>query len=119
MPSSGPGRFASAVDLNPTNYASTSADGTDGVSQVGLALDATLTNGNEHAMLWKGTAASAVDLNPAAYSNSVAYGVSGTQQVGFAFGGNDGHDHAMMWAGSAATAIDLSPTQLTDITGSL
>ena len=53
------------VDLNPTGLvvATSVAYGTNGTQQVGYG-NGTDTGGEDHAMVWSGTAASAVDLNP-------------------------------------------------------
>lgn len=52
------GTAASAVDLNPSGFTSSQANGVTDGEQAGSARSA---NGVSHAMLWRGTAASAVD----------------------------------------------------------
>ena len=77
--------------------------GISGTQQVGWG-QGSATGGNEHALLWSGTAESCVDLNPSGFDGSYAYGISGTQQVGY------GDGHALLWYGSAVSYVDLHPS---------
>jgi hypothetical protein len=111
-----------SVNLHPTNllgYQYSSAEGTDGVSQVGYAYNAL---GIQHGMLWHGTANSAIDLHPTApglmLERSVAIGVSGNQQVGF-MRRSFSADHAVVWNGTPESAIDLHPILLEGIADSI
>src|SRR5262245_33572441 len=89
-----------ATLLHPAPFTTTSGlAGADG-SQVGSG-SGPLTGGQDHALLWNGTADSYVDLNPAGFSSSRAYGASSTNQVGSAT--SAGSDHAMLWSGTAAS----------------
>ena len=93
------GTEASWVDLHPTGFEGSCANGISGGQQVGWA---TLSYaGITHAGLWSGTAASWVDLNPAGATWSQANGVSAGYQVGSADG------HASLWNGTAASWVDL------------
>jgi hypothetical protein len=74
------------------------------------------TGGQNHALLWNGTANSAVDLNPATFNVSNSIGTDGGNQVWFAAGaGTANQAHAVLWSGTANSAIDLNPTNLTGI----
>ena len=53
-----------------------------GSTQVGSGRGPS-TDGNSHALLWRGTAASAVDLHPPEFLSSIAAAVSGANQVGY------------------------------------
>lgn len=92
------------VDLHPTGFTSSIALTTNGTQQSGYGT----INGNDHALLWNGTAASAVDLNPAGFSFSQAYGAGGGQQVGLGGTSASSPSHALLWTGTAS-AIDLNP----------
>lgn len=64
------GTAASAVDLNPSGFTSSQANGATDGEQAGSARSA---NGVSHAMLWRGTAASAVDPRaflPSGFTNA-------------------------------------------------
>jgi hypothetical protein len=88
---------ASVVDLNPSGFISSYANGTSGGQQVGYGT----TGGNYHALLWSGTAASAVDLQsflPSDYTQSLAEGVDANGNiVGYAFNSSTGQYDAMLW----------------------
>ena len=100
----------SAVDLNPTGFKISNANGVGGGQQVGRGAGSS-TGGSDHALLWNGTAASAVDLNPSSlgFNSSEAYGTNGSQQVGW---GDTYYSHALLWNGTAASAVDLNPSGL-------
>lgn len=75
--------------------------------QVGLGDDA---QGNEHPLLWTGTAASAVDLTPTnltGFSGARLMATDGVQQVGEARLANLTISHPMLWSGTADSAVDL------------
>lgn len=94
------------VDLNPSGFQNSGANGTSGGYQSGYAYNgnpATVT----HAMLWNGTAASAVDLNPAGYSSSAAEGILNGVETGEAVA-SDGNEHGGIWAGTP-TFVDMNP----------
>jgi hypothetical protein len=104
------GTAASMVDLTPASvpgsqYAvQASADGTDGVHQVGAA--------NEFAAYWSGSAASYQSLGPSNLpnlSNADATALRGNQIVGFATDAA-GHEHPLLWNGVTTNAIDLLPS---------
>jgi hypothetical protein len=103
------GTAASAVDLRPVGLAGynlsedfSEAFGVGREQQVGIAH---FSQGDQHAVLWSGTAASAIDLDPTGtLGSSLAWATNGTHQVGSC--GNFG---AMLWAGSAASAVKLQP----------
>lgn len=99
------GTAASAVDLNPAGYTSSTAYGISmtGETQVG--------NADGDAMLWHGSASSATDLNPAGFYASTAYGTDDAQQVGAGRvrAETGGPEHALLWSGTAASAVDLNP----------
>lgn len=93
-----------AIDLNPSGFSHSVAQGISGTQQVGCGG---ATGGNEHALLWSSSAASYVDLNPSGFEWSEAFGISGTQQVG------RGDSHALLWSGTAASYVDLNPSGFT------
>jgi hypothetical protein len=83
---------------------------TNGTQQVGDGLNS--LGGQDHALIWSGTASSAVDLNPSGYAASVALGISPNvnQQVGWASSDGDALDeHAALWTGTASSFLDLNP----------
>lgn len=90
------------VDLHPSGFTYSAASATDGVQQVG--------GGDDHALLWSGSANNVIDLHPPGYTRSRALGVSGGQQVGW--GSTSGLElpRALLWTGSAQSAVDLNPT---------
>jgi hypothetical protein len=100
------------TDLNPSNFTLSEAEATDGIQQVGDG-QTPATGGNQHALLWNGSAASAVDLNPSSLgvTNSFTNGVGGGQQVGYGYG-SDEISHALLWTGTASSAVDLNPSNL-------
>jgi len=101
------GSAASCVDLNPSGWDNSNANGTSGTQQVGWG-QGSATGGNEHALLWNGSASSYADLNPSGFDNSLASGISGTQQVGGGSGSATGNvSHALLWNGTADSYIDL------------
>src|SRR3954462_1775168 len=104
-----------AIDLNPSGFTSSEADGIANGQQVGVAAGPA-TDFDSHAILWTGTAASAVDLNPSpsGATMSQAYGVADGQQVGFSGGTATGNPHAILWTGTAASAVDLNPSGFTN-----
>jgi hypothetical protein len=106
---------APAINLTPPGFAGAQAFATDGVQQVGQAIQTIGAGNHDHAYVWSGTAASGVDLHPTSlplsYRSSWANGVGGGQQVGVgeyydAFQGP--RTHAMVWSGTAASAVDLN-----------
>jgi len=52
-----------AIDLTPSGFDNSFAYGISGTQQVGGG-SGSATGGNQHALLWSGSAASFVDLNP-------------------------------------------------------
>ncbi len=105
-----------AIDLNPSGFDFSEASGVAGGQQVGVG-SGPATGGQEHALLWSGTAASVKDLHPSGFEDfggSQAFGVAGGQQVGVA-GGNIfvgpfiASAHALLWSGTAASVVDLTP----------
>ena len=104
-----------AIDLNPSGFTSSVAEGIGDGQQVGFAAN----GGPGQAILWTGTAASALNLNPSGLGLpfSSANGVANGQQVGSAFHSNDNLNHAILWTGTAASAVDLNtflPAGFTD-----
>ena len=97
-----------AIDLNPSGFTSSVAEGIGDGQQVGFAAN----GGPGQAILWTGTAASALNLNPSGLGLpfSSANGVANGQQVGSAFHSNDNINHAILWTGTAASAVDLTPS---------
>jgi probable HAF family extracellular repeat protein len=88
------------VDLQPSGFTSSAAEGVAGGQQVGYA-DANAI----HAFLWTGTAASAVDLNgflPSGFIGSVATGIDESGDiVGYAYV-TPTTLHAFLWEPVAA-----------------
>ena len=97
------------MDLHPlSGYTSSQAFAASGSQQLGYG---TTMFGQNHGLLWSGTAASMVDLNPAGFTETYAAGMSGTTQVGTGWGAaTSNRNHAVMWSGSAASLVDLNPT---------
>ena len=95
------------VDLNPGSSYRSEAFGSDGIHQVGYALDSQFIS---RAALWSGSAGSYVDLSGG--TETVAYGVWGDSQVGMT-GIDDVSQyrvgHALLWHGSADSVVDLNP----------
>jgi RNA polymerase sigma factor (sigma-70 family) len=73
------GTAASAVDLNPNGFTSSTAYATYGVKQVGYGIDQT---DSQHALEWNGSSTKYVDLNPYGFDSSKIYDISGNQEVG-------------------------------------
>jgi hypothetical protein len=94
-----------AVDLTPSGFTDSYADGTNDTQQVG---DGSVPG--SHALLWNGTAQCFVDLNPSGFRSSEAYGISGTQQVGYGSTATGNNDHALLWNGTAQSFVDLNPS---------
>lgn len=96
-PSSSP---LGVVDLHPAGFTFSLVQGMNAEQQVGIAVIA--ATGQEHAMLWSGSAASAVDLHellPPALrvGRSIAYGIDEQGNVFGRVSAPDG-DHAILWA---------------------
>jgi hypothetical protein len=104
------GTANSAVDLNPAGFNTSTALGTSGSQQVGVAGVYSYT---PHAIVWNGTAASAVDLNPTSlgFDESEALSTNGVDQVGYGIivGTNSATTlyEATWWSGTAASAVNL------------
>ena len=87
------GTANSAVDLNPTGFAVSTAYGTNGVHQVGFA--------DAEAMLWTGTADSAIDLNsllPFTSNGSTAYTIDAQGNIWGIANDLQGNLHAVEWS---------------------
>ena len=96
--------------LAPAGYGNTFGLGTSGSSQVGYGAH-TASGGDDHAILWNGSASNYVDLNPVGFTNTFAYGGVAGVQVGSGDGAaTGGNGHALMWTGTANSYIDLNPT---------
>ena len=98
----------SAVDLHPAEFAWSEALDVSGEFQVGLAYNSEV-GGDQHAILWHGSAAGAIDIHPAGFSNSLAVGISGASQVGYGYSSVANGVHALLWNGTAASAVDRHP----------
>jgi len=94
------------TSLHPSGYALSYANDTDGTHQFGFARD---SGGNDHAMMWTGTAASATPLNPAGTRASRIYSTAAGRQVGSVeFPPPDiGNRKAGYWSGSGASFVLL------------
>jgi hypothetical protein len=106
-----------AIDLTPSGFDGSVANGTNGTQQVGFGWGSATGGNTTHALLWNGSANSFIDLNPSGFAYSEAHGISGTQQVGFGNGAATGsyadgefYNHALLWNGSAASYVDLNPS---------
>lgn len=97
----------SATLLQPASFTTTSGLAGANGSQVGSG-SGTPTGGQDHALIWTGTAESYVDLHPDGFDTSRSYGASSTNQVGAAT--IAGLEHATLWSGTAASAVELHPT---------
>lgn len=107
------------VDLHPTRltgFIASTANGTNGVQQVGRATLA--DHVTSHAILWNGTADSAVDLAPSQlkeFTNTGASGTDGVHQFGDGqITGVNAAYHALLWSGTPDSAVDLNPAGFTD-----
>jgi len=93
------GTAASYVDLNPSGFTSSGANGTNGTQQVGGG-SGSATGGQGHALLWNGSANSYVDLHqflPEGFANSGATGIDSYGNiVGCAYD-NLGYNRAILW----------------------
>jgi len=99
-----------AVLLHPSGFSFSEAYSGGAGQQVGHGIGPA-TGGNEHALLWAGSAGSLVDLNPSGFSYSSANGAFAGNQVGAAGGPAIGNlPHAMLWSGTAASRVDLHPS---------
>jgi len=100
------GSAASYIDLNPSGFDWSFAQGINATQQVGSGRAPGA--GFDQALLWSGSAASYVDLNPSGCYASSANSTNGTQQVGSGYGEATGDcDHALLWNGSADSFVDL------------
>lgn len=91
------------TSLHPASgYTLSYANDTDGTHQFGYAED---SGGNDHAMMWTGTAASATPLNPPGSRASRIYSTAAGRQVGDAeYPPPDlGNRKAGYWTGTAAS----------------
>src|SRR2546428_1401926 len=70
-----------AIDLNSPGFTYSEAFGTSDGKQVGVG-SGSATNGQDHALLWRGSADSMVDLHPSRLKSSAAYAICGAQEVG-------------------------------------
>jgi hypothetical protein len=93
-----------AVILHPSGFYRSQAFGVCDGQQVGSG---DIIDGNNHALLWSGTAESIVDLHPSGFSSSQAFDVWGGQQVGYGGGGTE--NRALLWSGTAESVVDLHP----------
>src|SRR5262245_10726589 len=84
-----------AIDLNPSGFTQSYANGISGNQQVGYGYGSA-TGNSYHALLWNGSAAGYVDLNPSGFTSSQAYGISGSQQVGYGRPGTGNNNHALL-----------------------
>ena len=90
------------VQLNPSGFASSNAFGIWGNQQVGSGV---LSSGQQHALLWTGTAASVVDLTSGTVPHlGKADATDGAQQVGWAGGA------AALWSGTPGSYVNLGPS---------
>lgn len=97
--------------LHPAEYEWSTCLGVGGDKQVGF-IDPYI--GEQHAVVWSGTAESYLDLHPAGYKFSAAYGVSDSYIVGRVATIENPADHAALWDGNAEGFIDLNPTGCSD-----
>ena len=104
------------VDLNPAGFATSLAEATNGMRQVGSA--AVNPSGPSHAFLWAGTSASGIDLHPTNIASVVSsqgsgISVNGAQQVG-ELQYTDRANHAALWNGTPLSVVDLNPQGFDD-----
>ena len=87
-----------AIDLTPSGYSAVIAQGVAGNVQVGAG---TFTaSGQDHALIWNGSASAFTDVNPATADASTAWGISGNLTVGQIVNGTT--PHAGYWVGTGA-----------------
>lgn len=106
------GSAESVIDLHPTSgiYYESRAYGCNGDQQVGYGIgsESSPFYGNQHALLWSGSAESVVDLNSG--FTSYARGTNGTQQVGYGSSYLGSSTHALLWNGTSSSVVDLNPS---------
>ena len=84
------------VDLRPPNFQYVEGRGVSDGRQVGYGFgDA--TGGNQHALLWEGSAEGYLDLNPAGFAESYAFGIAGAKVAGAVRTGG-GQWRAALWS---------------------
>lgn len=99
-----------AIDLNPSGFSFSMAEGISGGQQVGNGYGPAAGHpGQPHALLWRGNASSVVDLHPPGFTYSSADAICGDQQVGSGIPPGSYLDHALLWRGSAGSVVDLHP----------
>jgi probable HAF family extracellular repeat protein len=92
-----------AVDLNPTGFANSSAYSIAGGRQAGGGYHPTV---GSHALLWAGSPGSVVDIHPAGVGSSWVKATTGTVHVGGGtFLGLGAFSHALAWVGGSAEDI--------------
>jgi len=99
------GTAESVVDLHPTGFNFSWANGASEGSQVGVGQ--WNIDGNFRALLWNGTAQSVVQLHPPQHFSSSAHGASDSTQVGEVQTSTG--THAALWRGTSASFVDLHP----------
>lgn len=106
------GTASSAVDLNPSGFFASEANGVRDGQQVGFGETQINFSSTRHALLWTGSADSAVDLHPTSFASSTALATDGRQQAGFGQIGSSPFGatrQALLWSGTAASVVNLHP----------
>jgi hypothetical protein len=91
------GTADSVIDLNPSGYRRSAANGNDDRYQVGYGYNSGF---NTRALLWSGSADSAIDLHsilPATFQFSTAMSIIGNTVYGQAYDTNSNW-HAIVWS---------------------
>ncbi|MCO6046904.1 hypothetical protein NG895_23640, partial [Aeoliella sp. ICT_H6.2] len=99
--------------LELVGYDTATASSASGGSLAGWGIGPT-TDGEQHALLWIGSADNVVDLHPNGFESSVAQSISGAYQVGF--GREPSMEvikpaRALLWNGTAESVVDLHPAE--------
>jgi len=95
-----------AINLAPSGYTSSFADGISTNSIVGHAVTST---GQTNALYWPTpSAGSAINLT-GTNAAAAAFGIYGNQQVGFIRSVGGTNNNACAWTGSAASMVNLHP----------
>lgn len=90
----------------PLGYQTSTAYAIYGNQEVGMGISN--VDGQQHALLWTGTAASVVDLSAGPAGIGYATATDGAQQVGVVSGAIGGD--AALWSGTAASFVNLNPS---------
>ncbi|HTV46808.1 MAG TPA: hypothetical protein VMG59_00055 [Phycisphaerae bacterium] len=98
------------IDLNPSGFIMSVAEGVSGGRQIGYGL---ISTGVPHALLWNSSPQSVLDLNPWGFRWSFAYGIWSNSEAGY---GRtlSGDTHALFWQSTRESAVDLNSKKIVE-----